>query len=51
MDMTIPVQVVRCPKEQIKVYEEDGCTADKTAEQTQGYQVISIEGNKPTYIA
>jgi 3',5'-cyclic AMP phosphodiesterase CpdA len=38
-------------KEQLKSYEEDGYTPDKTAEQTQFFQVISIEDNKLTYIA
>jgi predicted phosphodiesterase len=37
-------------KDQIKAYEKDGYTPDKTAEQTQFYQVISIEDNKLTYV-
>lgn len=38
-------------KEQIKAYEKDGYTLDKSGEQTQFYQVISVEDNTLTYVA
>jgi predicted phosphodiesterase len=44
-------KLYKLDKEQIKRYEEDGYTPDKTAEQTQFYQVITIEDNALTYVA
>jgi predicted phosphodiesterase len=38
-------------EKQLKAYEKDGYTLDKSAEQTQFYQVISIEDDKLTYVA
>ena len=38
-------------KEQMKLYAEDGYESDKTAEQTQFYQVITIDDNTLTYVA
>ena len=38
-------------KEQIKSYSKEGYQLDKSAEQTQFFQVITIENNKLTYIA
>ena len=54
---TVYVTSVSGPKqysldeEQMKSYSDDGYEPDKTAEQTQFFQVITIEGNKLTYIA
>ena len=54
---TVYVTSVSGPKqykldsEQMKNYLADGYQPDKTAEQTQFYQVITIEENKLTYIA
>jgi len=54
---TVYVTSVSGPKQyevdedQLKAYEEDGYTPDITAEQTQFYQVISIENNKLIYKA
>ncbi len=38
-------------KDQMKAYEADGYTPDVTAEQTQFYQVITVENNTLTYVA
>jgi phosphodiesterase/alkaline phosphatase D-like protein len=38
-------------EEQLKAYEKDGYTLDKSGEQTQFYQVITVENNSLTYIA
>jgi len=38
-------------KEQIKNYGTDGYKSDKTGEQTQFFQVISVENNKLIYCA
>lgn len=38
-------------KEQMKLYAEDDYESDKTAEQTQFYQVITIDDNTLTYVA
>ena len=54
---TVYVTSVSGPKqyeldeEQMKLYIEDGYESDKTAEQIQFYQVITIEGNTLTYVA
>ena len=54
---TVYVTSVSGPKqyeldeEQMKLYTEDGYESDKTAEQIQFYQVITIEGNTLTYVA
>lgn len=54
---TVYVTSVSGPKqydldeEQIEAYSQDGYTSDKTAEQTQFFQVISIEDNKLIYVA
>ena len=54
---TIYVTSVSGPKqynldmEQMKAYAEDGYISDKTAEQTQFFQVITIEENSLTYVA
>lgn len=38
-------------KDQMKAYEADGYTPDLTAEQTQFFQVITVENNTLTYVA
>jgi hypothetical protein len=38
-------------EEQLKAYEKDGYTLDQSGEQTQFYQVITVENNSLTYIA
>lgn len=38
-------------EEQLKAYEKDGYSLDKSGEQTQFYQVITVEENTLTYIA
>lgn len=38
-------------KEQMEAYKEDGYRLDNSAEQTQFYQVITVEGNTLTYVA
>lgn len=38
-------------REQMKTYLEDGYSPDKVAEETQFFQVITIEDNKLTYVA
>ncbi|MEM7105734.1 MAG: metallophosphoesterase family protein [Bacteroidota bacterium] len=54
---TVYVTSVSGPKqyqldpEQIKTYSAEGYQPDKTAEQTQFYQVITIEADKLTYVA
>ena len=54
---TVYVTSVSGPKqyeldeEQMKAYTAQGYTLDKAAEQTQFYQVITIEGNTLTYVA
>ena len=45
-----PKQYALEPK-QIKAYKEDGYQSDKTAEQTQFFQVITIEDNTLRYVA
>ena len=45
-----PKQYALDPK-QIKAYKSDGYQSDKTAEQTQFFQVITIEGNTLSYVA
>jgi hypothetical protein len=37
--------------EQMKAYEADGYNLDKSGEQTQFYQVITVEDDKLTYVA
>jgi len=54
---TVYVTSVSGPKqypldpEQIKVYKKEGYQLNKSAEQTQFYQVITVDGNKLTYVA
>ncbi|MEL6560835.1 MAG: metallophosphoesterase family protein [Bacteroidota bacterium] len=54
---TVYVTSVSGPKQypldldQIKAYAADGYQPDKSAEQTQFYQVITVEGNQLTYVA
>ncbi|MEM9679834.1 MAG: metallophosphoesterase family protein [Bacteroidota bacterium] len=54
---TVYVTSVSGPKqysldtEQMKMYSADGYRSDKTAEQTQFFQVITVENNKLTYVA
>ena len=54
---TVYVTSVSGPKQyplepkQIKAYKADGYQSDKTAEQTQFFQVITIEGNTLRYVA
>ena len=54
---TVYVTSVSGPKqyqldpEQLKLYAPDGYIPNKTAEQTQFFQVITIEGNELTYVA
>jgi len=54
---TVYVTSVSGPKqyeldeEQMKAYEKDGYRLDKSAEQTQFYQVITVDGNSLTYVA
>jgi predicted phosphodiesterase len=38
-------------KDQMKAYQKDGYTLDKSAEKTQFYQVVTVHGNKLTYVA
>ena len=38
-------------KEQVENYAKDGYQSDKTAEQTQFFQVITIDDDKLTYVA
>ena len=45
-----PKQYALDPK-QIKAYKSDGYQSDKTAEQTQFFQVITIKGNTLSYVA
>ncbi|MFK2820062.1 metallophosphoesterase family protein [Flavobacteriaceae sp. LMIT009] len=54
---TVYVTSVSGPKQygldnnQLKVYKADGYKRDNDAEQTQFFQVITVEGNKLTYVA
>ena len=54
---TVYVTSVSGPKhypldlEQMKAYAEDGYLPDRSAEQTQFFQVITIDGNQLTYVA